>query len=335
MERTSGIRRRSLASSSGYRQVGSWWWGLPQAQRRALVATAAALTVTLMLVGLLPGARATWIGVLGLPLAALLGWGMPLALAGVIAWCIAVIADGVRGRLRVRSGRAWGAAVALAILLVESRLLFGPPAGGAIGGIGAALAHLLPAPAAHLALLGGLLLDALIVLRVSWHDVRTVAQVIDRSTRAQGPIVPVLTSTPADSAVGTHPAPAVSSRAAARSGSASPGAALPPLPARPAAPARVTGAFRHDPKAPAPTPELALSEDTLPRDLHIPAYLRRGALARISTLPGEALGPATSAPSTIFALPPLPARRTSTHSGILRRERAGGHVPARSASPNP
>ncbi len=307
--------------------IGAWWRGLPKEQRRSLIAIVVGLVATLMLVGLLPAARATWLAAVGRLMVALLDWAAPLALLGIVSWCVAVVVESARRRQMLRPGWAWCAGVALVLLATESRLIFDAPTGGLAGTLGADLLRLLPAPAAQLALLGGLALDLLIGFRISWREVQGVANWVARGPASPTPIVPLLTSAPTDQmAHGATARLTLAMQAAALpSRPVATAVTLPPLPPPPLPPQLVE-------TLPFAQSGVEAAAEQLYDDLRIPAYLRRGALATISTLPNQAapvaVAAGTQAETRDFALPPLPARQREIVRRAASSSPGSGDVPA-------
>ncbi len=312
--KTSNVVGASLARAGGATK--SWWWALAAAQRRSFCAVTTGLLALVMLIGLLPSAQGSWVAVLGVPVIWLCGWGAALALLGVLAFAIAVVAEAVMHRAFVRAGWLWCAAAALFLLLTESRLIFGSPLGGVAGALGAFVLRRIPATAAQLIVVGGFLIDAFVAFRVSWHEVRQVGRWVTRRPPERSPLIPPLTSaapvTPVEAetpAMASHTLPP--NQPFSQRGTPSQAQALP--------------AYEGIERIYVSSLLLDLGGDGALEALRVPAYLRHGPLA--TNRPGPTgpqppdetilrpkMPPLSTAPGVTparaeFTLPPLPLRR--------------------------
>ncbi len=148
--------------------INAWWKQIPPPQRRSYLAILAGLCAFLTCVGFFPPAQDSWLAAFSRPIGILLGWGAPLALLGIMLVCGSIICDALAEKQRTNRRGIICAALALLLLLSESRLVLGDPFGGLAGAFGAwLLSHLAPF-AGQLVIWGGLALDLL----TFWRGIR-------------------------------------------------------------------------------------------------------------------------------------------------------------------
>lgn len=282
MTRTAATAKRPTTNA-----LAAWWLGLSEPHRRSLLATVGGLTALLMLLGLLPAAGGTWLAAFSVPAWLLFGWSTALALGGALVWAATTLIGALRGRDAVPGRFVVGAAVALALVLAESRLLAGSGAGGLLGRIVAWPLERVSGIAHHLIVLGALALDGVVALRIGWRDLGRAARRLQWPEPAQ-PIIPAM------------PTPMVPPPA---SGPFSPPSLeLPPLPRVAPSPA---GSFT--PPAPSPPPPAHdIAADSTYEALRVPAYLRRGLRLDVPGAAPEpsALPPLAGAPGQSRSRPP-------------------------------
>ena len=285
-------RRPTKTTTNALVRLGSvlnqWWWRQPSTQRRSYCATTSGLVALILLMGLLPSARHSWLALITLPFTLLFGWGTVLVLLLVLITSGMVVTETIIGKSILRALWIECAGVALFLLLTESRLLFGRPLGGALGTVGALLLHPLPPAAAQLAIVGCLFIDAIIAFRVSWREVHQISAIVRRPAPPQ----PVIT----------------------------PATRAPEVP-RPVIQTRQRASHLEIPSFPTP----AISKDTIERHaasgftsttedvfdaLRVPTYLRRtmGVPAVVTPAAATKMKPASAA-NDKFVLPPLALRR--------------------------
>jgi len=268
-------------SSRPINGINAWWGDLPAVQRRSYLAILAGFCAFLEFVGLLSPARGSWLAALSRPVGVLLGWGAVPTLLGIVIICGLIIREAFTEQQRVSGRVICGLALALVLLLSESRIVVGEPFGGLVGAFGAWLAgHAAPA-VGQVIIWGGLGLDLLVIWRMRQRAAglaRGLSHAAAREHTAEGLTPPGMQAMP-------HGAPSVAVRP-------------------------VTRRMR-----PAP-PMLDHTSDARLDELRVPAYLRRKAMARSPALPTLPELPAAS--NAGFALPPLPRlkakRRMSAQS---------------------
>jgi hypothetical protein len=264
---------------------------MPVLQRQGFLAIITGFIGFVLLIGQFPGAEQSWAGNLSAPLSDLLGWGAPVLLVGVILTCAQVVRGAFAGRVRVRGAALWCLGGALVLLLVESRLLFGPPDGGLVGHLGAYALLALATPWRHLVVLGALVVDAGLLLRIAGQAGRQTTHAATHRPEhsvAMDPTMPPLSpevlgwsSQPTTTTANAHPRTAPLDEIEA---------ILASLPPAPGGTRTVVLPPVHDSRG-----------ESGMEALRVPAYLRRGTTA----YPLGTFAPLTTNTAE-FALPPLP-----------------------------
>jgi hypothetical protein len=346
----------SAASSPGARPssrlvtgMNARWRALPASHRRAYGAITGGFVAFLLFVGLLPLARGTWVAALSAPVGALLGWGAPTALLGMLVTCGLIIGEAFTGTTRPHARASWCLGLALVLLLAASRLLLGGATGGMLGALGAHLLARCAPPVQQLILWGGLALDLLVLFRVSWRD---LSRLFANTPSAKPATIPQSANNQSGDAhaVSFGSQPAYAAPEQQRSdlldalhtgrGWSGQGFALNDMSASLAPDPLVEMRAALSPAgAPVAPPPLDFSGDALLDALRVPAYLRQG-MTLDGAQPALPALPAAGA----FALPPLPGAapppapphlrwRGESIQPAIRREH--GDQPRKVISPSP
>jgi FtsK/SpoIIIE family/FtsK alpha domain len=310
MARRTSTKAKTSTTTSTARNISDimaeHWNRLPASQQRTIRATVLGILAFVILLGTFPGARQTWVADVASPVQLLLDWGAPPTLLVIIYTCGLLIAEPLVNRVLLRPAWLWCGAVALFVLLAESRLLLGEPVGGLLGALGAWMLRLLPDIAAQVLVLGILLVDALIAFRISWNHVQRVTSALTRKRASK-------------QAEDNNSAPQI----------AIDEHALPPLPHLSAAHIVAVSGKRttHTLSQSIPSLDSADSaEISLPSitdPLDIPAYLRRMAAKEVD-VPKQA----TTTEQVGPALPPLPPRKLSAASSDAQPDQSTARRPS-------
>ena len=182
-----------------------WWEQMPKEHRIMYAAALTGVFSALALAGYIPVASHTALRPLSALFSAVFGWGAPLLLAGILYMCAAFIWEIVQRRKIIYTGQIIGAFALLVLLLIESAELPWAPYNSIVGRAGAALLQPIPAVSRHILLFGAILIDGILVYKITWSDIARFTKNLlrDPALRTHKPPtdaddIPIISHAPAD-----------------------------------------------------------------------------------------------------------------------------------------
>ncbi len=189
----------------------SWLAQMPKEHRIMYSAALIGIFSALTLSGYIPAASNTALRPLAAIFSAIFGWGAPLLLAGMVYLCSVLIWEIVQRRKIMYTSQVIGVFALLIFLLIESAELPLPPYSGLVGRAGAALLHPLSAASRHILLLGAIIIDAIIVYKITWSDIARFTKNLLRDPALRRRTlpdsedeIPIISHAPADAGAFEH-----------------------------------------------------------------------------------------------------------------------------------